>query len=307
MTHAAPERPTEGKELVPDPPKHADGKQPSRLAEEIAKATGGAAPTDAIGLARLAGSSLLRAMGAITKGTVDTANEIAHEVRSGEPITEIVDTRVEQVRHAAVSALGLEDEHHGGTGIAKRGTTATDLRAIGDAMISSGWDPQVQPRDLHPAFASILNELTPDEARILRFLAVAGPQPSIDVRTKAPFGIGSQRLAGGINMVAYMSGCTWPDRDHHYLANLNRLGLVRFSEEPVADFRRYSFIEAQPPAQAAFKKVKGKAVSQYRSIYLSLFGRQFCEICFTFDGYNAGGWDTDDRGDVYLGKGPRLP
>jgi hypothetical protein len=51
---------------------------------------------------------------------------------------------------------------------------------------------------------------------------------------------------GGIIDWQERTGQSYPDRDHEYLANLNRLGLVRFSQEPVADFRRYSLIEAQP-------------------------------------------------------------
>ncbi|CAM2996537.1 Abi-alpha family protein [Skermania piniformis] len=298
-----PDLPVSPDDSLSDPPK------PGRFAEELARSAGGAVATDPVGLARLAGASLWRAMGAITRGGFDTAGDIAREVRAGEPITDIVDHRVEQVRSAAVSALGLADSESAesaAAGGSRTLITASELKHEGDAMLYSGWNPEVQPRDLHPSFATILHALTPDEARIIRFLSVAGSQPSIDIRTKTPFGVGSVRLAGGISMIAQMAGCTWPDRDHHYMANLNRLGLVRFSEEPVEDFRRYSLIEAQPVSQAAFKQVGGKAISVYRSIYLSLFGEQFAETCFTLTGYNAGGWDTDDRGDVYLGKGPRL-
>jgi hypothetical protein len=103
-----------------------------------------------------------------------------------------------------------------------------------------------------------------------------------------------------------MAGCTRPERDRHYLANLNRLGLVRFSAEPVTDRRRYAFVEAQPKATEPMGRVR-KARTVYRSIYLSLFGQQFCEICFDLEGYDAGGWASDDRGDKILGKGPRTP
>ncbi|MBJ8344045.1 DUF4393 domain-containing protein [Antrihabitans sp. YC2-6] len=242
-------------------------------------------------------------MGALTKGGIDTASEIAHDVSAGESITGIVDQRVEQVRSAAWSVLGLEG---GGKGVPKlKGASFRDLKAHGDALLDSSWNIANQPREEHPAFAQILTALTPDEARILRFLAVSGPQPAIDVRTKTPFGVGSERLAGGINMIADMAGCAWPDRDQHYLANLNRLGLVRFSEEPVEDFRRYSLLSAHPNAMAAADKAK-KVIEVYRSIYLSLFGHQFCEACFTIEGYDAGGWSTYDPGDKYIGKGPRV-
>ncbi|MFE3542688.1 Abi-alpha family protein [Nocardia sp. NPDC059177] len=262
-------------------------------------------PTDLVGLARLAGLSLRHIVGAVTKGALHTATELAEDIRAGEPMSQILDERVEMVRRAALSALGLTPTAAGVYGPPE--PVAEDLKAMGDAMITEGWDSAQQPRDLHPSFVPILHDLTPDEARILRFLAVAGPQPAIDIRTKTPFGIGSQRLADGITMIAYMAGCAIPERDHHYLGNLSRLGLVRFSTEPVADFRRYAFLEAQPAAQAAYKSVKMHAISSYRSIYLSVFGKQFCEACFVLDDYTGGGWASDDRGDIYLGKGPRLP
>ncbi|APE35218.1 hypothetical protein BOX37_16120 [Nocardia mangyaensis] len=264
-------------------------------------------PTDLVGLARIAGLSLRHIVGAVTKGAVHTATDLVDDIRAGEPMSQIIDERVDMLRRTALGALGLTSTANGVYGPVEPGAAAEDLKAMGDAMITEGWDSAQQPRDVHPSFIPILHDLTPDEARILRFLAVAGPQPAIDIRTRTPFGIGSQRLADGINMIAYMAGCAIPDRDHHYLGNLSRLGLVRFSTEPVADFRRYAFLEAQPSAQVAYKSVNMRAISQYRRIELSVFGRQFCDACFVLDGYTGGGWASDDRGDVYLGKGPRLP
>ncbi|MGW5310582.1 DUF4393 domain-containing protein [Nocardia thailandica] len=264
-------------------------------------------PTDLIGIARLAGLSVRHITSALTRGALHTALDLAEDLRAGEPVSQILDERVDAVRRAALSALGIAPSAAGLMLPADLSIGAADLKSLGEAMITEGWDTAQQPRELHPAFVAILRDLTPDEARILRFLAVAGEQPAIDIRTRAPFGIGSQLLAEGINLIAAMAGCALPDRDHHYLVNLARLGLIRFSDEPVADFRRYAFLEAQPAAQAAYKSVKMRAISVYHSISLTAFGRQFCDACFTFDDYTGGGWATDDRGDVYLGKGPRLP
>ncbi|MFD3508609.1 Abi-alpha family protein [Nocardia sp. NPDC058666] len=264
-------------------------------------------PTDLLGLARIAGSSVRHIVESLTKGAVHTATDLVHDIRAGEPMSQIFDERVDLIRRTALSALGLTSTATGVYGPVETTVDAADLKAMGDAMITEGWDSAQQPRELHPSFVPILHDLTPDEARILRFLAVAGPQPAIDIRTKALFGIGSQRLADGINMIAAMAGCALPERDHHYLGNLSRLGLVRFSTEPVADFRRYAFLEAQPVAQTAYKSVKMRAISSYRSIYLTVFGKQFCDACFVLGDYTGGGWAGDDRGDIYLGKGPRLP
>jgi len=263
---------------------------------------------DVVGVARVAGAVAWRAVISIAKGSMDTVQELVKEVQAGEPITHIVDHQVALVQSVVLQALGVENSQaapspHRGP---RRITTEQDLRAVGNAMLKGSWRAASGPGAEHPSFALILQSLTPDEARILRFLAVAGPQPAIDVRTSTPFGVGSVRLAGDVNLIAEMAGCSRPDRDQHYLANLERLGLVRLSAEPVTDRRRYAFVEAQPKATEPMERV-GKAKTIYRSIYLSVFGQQFSEICFDLEGYDAGGWANDDRGDKILGKGPRRP
>jgi hypothetical protein len=178
------------------------------------------------------------------------------------------------------------------------------LRKRGNKLIRISYKPELQRRDVHPSFSHILDELLPDEARILRFLGVAGTQPMIDVRTKTLFQIGSVLLVGGVSLVASMAGCHWPDRDQHYFANLNRLGMIDLSPEPVDDYRRYALLEVQPVALHAIESVP-KAITIYRSITLTAFGRQFIEVCINTEGYNAGGWDTDGRQDKIRGKRPR--
>lgn len=260
--------------------------------------------SEVVGVVRVAGAVVWRVFTSVTKGSVDTVTELAREVQAGEPITHIVDHQVALVQSAVLHALGLEnDQSPPNRAGSKRIASEQDLRSVGNALLKGSWRAEGEQRAPHPSFALMLQSLTPDEARILRFLAVAGPQPAIDIRSKTPFGVGSERLAGGITLIAEMAGCTWPERDRHYLANLNRLGLVRFSEEPVTDRRRYAFVEAQPKATEPMERVK-KAVTIYRSIYLSLFGQQFSEICFDLDGYDAGGWASDDRGDKIFGRRP---
>src|SRR5204863_4814974 len=108
--------------------------------------------------------------------------------------------------------------------------TTDDLRVHGEDLLRRSNDVHIA-EDTHPAFARILAELTPDEARILRYLYLNGPQPSVDVRTNRPLGIGSELVAGGLNMIAEHAGCRHLDRIHPYLTNLNRLGPIEFSKE----------------------------------------------------------------------------
>ena len=258
----------------------------------------------AVGLAKFGATAGLHVAAWASTTTLKHATDLVRDINAGEPVTEIVDTRLEVVRSTVWRFLHLERITPAAVAPTVMMTTAVarprsdvslhDLRRQGDELLRQIGNPGERPQSEHPAFSRILRELVPDEARILRFLALAGPQPAIDVRTKTPLGVGSELIAGGINLVAEMAGSTYPERNQQYLANLTRLGMIQFSDEPVEDPRRYSFIEAQPVAAAAMSRAK-RAHTVYRSILITQFGQQFCEVCFTLDGYDAGGWVKDIR------------
>ena len=115
---------------------------------------------------------------------------------------------------------------------------------------------------MHPAYERILGELTPDEARILRFLSNEGPQPTVDVRTNRPLGIGSELIEAGLSMIGRQAGVRHMARTNAYLNNLFRLGLVWFSREEVEP-SRYQVVEVQPEVQEAMAKA-GRAPKTVR-------------------------------------------
>jgi hypothetical protein len=145
-----------------------------------------------------------------------------------------------------------------------------------EALLDASADVEYQHTG-HPAYFSLLNDLAPDEARILRLFAVNGPQAAVDVRTKRIFGVGSRLLAPGITMIGAYAGLA--DKDHvpSYLNNLNRLGLIWFSREMLPDEEVYHLLEAQPEVLEAFKGQKVDVVM--RSIELTAFGRNLCSQC----------------------------
>jgi hypothetical protein len=131
----------------------------------------------------------------------------------------------------------------------------------------------------HPAYERILDELAPDEARILVLLLQGGPQPSVDVRTGGPVGmVHSQLVAPGMTMIGARAGCRHLDQVPSYLNNLFRLGLVWFSREALRDPLEYQVVEAQPDVLAAMHSVKFPKVVR-RSIHLTPFGEDFCRTC----------------------------
>ncbi|GAA4383596.1 Abi-alpha family protein [Tsukamurella soli] len=159
--------------------------------------------------------------------------------------------------------------------------TEEDLRRAGDRLLALS--AETCPLEgAHPAFPHILRQLTPDEARILRLLSRSGSQPSVDVRTNRPFGVGSESVAAGLSMVAEIAGCRHPERITSYLGNLHRLGLIWFSKEPV-ELHRYELVQVQPIVVDAMSRAGRYAKIVRRSIEVTAFGAEFCASCFTFE------------------------
>src|SRR5947209_522537 len=174
----------------------------------------------------------------------DAAAELAREVASG-------------VRGYAREVLGVSDLDHRLRQLMPAASVSAEARANGaapeiEALRAQGAELLRQSADVnvdqdgHPAYARILEELAPDEARILRLMYVDGAQPAVDVRSTQLLGINSHLVAEGLNMIAAQAGCRHPERVAAYLNNLNRLGLIWFSKEPVEDSVAYQVLEAQP-------------------------------------------------------------
>ena len=232
------------------------------------------------GLARVAAGSAWR-MASWAVGTSLQANaRVLKALADGEPPSAVVQDTVTELRELARRGLGLDlnevpaaQQPH-----TRAGATTEELRAKGAALLHDAADVWYEG-DTHPAYARILEELSPDEARILRFLAVEGPQPSIDVRTSRPLGVGSELIAGGLSMIGLHAGVRKPERTHADLDNLYRLGLIWFSREQVADPSRYQVVEVQPDVDEAKKKAGRSAKTVHRSIHLTTFGEDFCRLC----------------------------
>jgi hypothetical protein len=160
-------------------------------------------------------------------------------------------------------------------------TSAAALRRRGEELLRLSADVNYE-EDSHPAYARILDVMAPDEARILRLLMERGAQPSVDVRSGGPLGVGvvaTEMVAPGLNMIGAEAGCRHVDRVPAYLNNLYRLGLIWFSREQVGDHLRYQVLEAQPEVVGALDEAGRGARTTRRSIHLTPFGADFCDLC----------------------------
>ncbi|WP_327110165.1 DUF4393 domain-containing protein [Nocardia sp. NBC_01730] len=229
--------------------------------------------------------------------TVDVTKEITQAALDGESSAEIAERTGNALRSIARSALGVTEgsvrevvsyvptsngpgsQQALGVGSHLRSASTEELRRRGDALLARSADVYFT-EDVHPAYDRILDQLAPDEARMLRFMALNGPQPSVDVRTNRPLGIGSELVQGDLTSVPEQAGVRYPDRARSYLINLNRLGLTLTSDDPVV-LSRYMVLEVQPMVEAALKKAGRAPKIVRKSLRLTEFGEDFCHTCFT--------------------------
>jgi len=192
--------------------------------------------------------------------TVGTVTDVARAVAGGVPLPEALAAAVEV---EAKQAMSRDDD------------PSSSLRERGADLLARSRDVWQEDAE-HPAYARILGDLAPDEARVLMLLLRSGPQPSVDIRTGGPVGrVHSALIAPGLTMIGARAGCRYVERVPAYLNNLHRLGLVWFSREQLTDPMEYQVLEAQPDVLAALHAQRFTKVVR-RSIHLTPFGDDFC-------------------------------
>lgn len=223
------------------------------------------------GLVRIAANAGLSTAQWVVNTSVRTGTRVARGLAAGESPARIAGDLGAELRSAAQSVLGVtsaEPPHH---------SSVAELRARGAELLRQSSDVHFV-EDTHPAYERILGELTPDEARIVRFLHREGPQPTVDVRTNRPLGIGSELIEAGLSMIGRQAGVRNLNRTNAYLNNLFRLGLIWFSHEEVEP-ERYQVVEVQPEVQEAMTRAGRAPKTIRRSIHLTPFGEDFHQTC----------------------------
>jgi hypothetical protein len=248
-------------------------------------------------VARVAAASTLHLIGWTVGAAAAGANYVVRRSVEGQPPTAILQEAAGDLRNFALRALGIDPgtlpaielgapgsgAPSGDRTAARGGMSTRELQRRGIELLRRSNDVNVV-EDTHPAFARILSEITPDEARILRFIYLEGPQPALDIRTFRPLGIGSELVAAGMSMIGEHAGLRNLDRIDQYLTNLSRLGLVDFSRESVSNPNRYQVIEAQPKTITAMKSAGRAPKLVQRSIRLTSFGEEFVRTCLPLNG-----------------------
>jgi hypothetical protein len=248
---------------------------------EIPEARSNGSPLQAApGLVRIAAAAWWRSAGWTVGTTVRIGSRLVEASVSGQSPAELFQDGSSELREYARRVLGIAETEPGkaDSEAEERENSDASLRKRGEELLRRSADVSYE-QETHPAYARILSELAPDEGRILRLLALEGPQASVDVRVGwLPLDAASELVASGLSMIGAEAGCRSPEHLHAYLNNLERLGLVWFSRESLKEQGPYQVLEAQPEVVEA-KRGGGHSRTVRRSIHLTPFGEDFCETC----------------------------
>jgi hypothetical protein len=163
-------------------------------------------------------------------------------------------------------------------------------------LLAAAMDENTAAR-VHPAFLTVLRQLTPDEVRIISTFQHDGPYPLLTVSARYRFGERLSTELRHFSLLGRQAGCEQPERLAMYLDNLSRLGLAELRPVRIADdTRMFRALETNPEVLAAIARIEARipelenahpnedgnrivADVQRTALYVTAFGRQFYEAC----------------------------
>ena len=141
---------------------------------------------------------------------------------------------------------------------------------------------------VHPGFVEIIKQLSPDEAKILKYMHTNSSIPTITLRYVNKEG-GGVDIVKNFSNIGEITKCEMPDNAAMYFNNMVRLGLLYDADGMFSftDKTRYDPLKNHPQithyAQDDIAKARGFDKFEFTEsvIKLSEYGRKFCDICIT--------------------------
>ena len=192
----------------------------------------------------------------------------------------------------AMSLLGSRIDHaREGRELPPRPVDPADLgprmRSLLDQALAN--TPADSSLDL---FHRILDQLSPDEARIIAALSDGHAAPLIHVRPLSPAGILGEPTLENASLIGKLANVSLPQLTPQYVTHLLALGLVQIGAERPSLKDDYQILMADPGVLKASKKAsRGPIAPRYEkhTLRLSPLGRSLWEACFPDPGAEAPG------------------
>ena len=135
----------------------------------------------------------------------------------------------------------------------------------------------------HPSFVEIIKQLTPDEARLLRFFATGERLPMITVRAETKDGRGGQDISSNVSLFGRDANCDHPHLTPSYIDNLSRLGLIEIPGMSYTAADAYEELENDPSVVEMKDQIEATEDFNVRitrkMVQVTQLGKQFIKAC----------------------------
>lgn len=163
-------------------------------------------------------------------------------------------------------------------------TEARDIRKLYANLLANSMNKVVKD-GIHPGFVGIINQLCPDEAKILVQFYMQKVVPTITLRSENERGEGVNIIKDFSN-ISELAQCEYPLKVKMYFDNLIRLGLIETSMlASLTDKTLYDPLKNHPYIISKQHSIE-KSIGEYNKpafaeSFLSIteFGNEFCEKC----------------------------
>lgn len=137
----------------------------------------------------------------------------------------------------------------------------------------------------HPGFVEIIKQLTPDEARLMKYFSTGDRLPVITLRVEFTDSPGGRDILVNFSIFAEEAGCENPHLTPSYLDNLARLGLIEIPDKFYTAPDAYEVLENHPSVVEAKEQINSvvgrRAEVQKKLVDITQLGQQFIKACVT--------------------------
>jgi hypothetical protein len=139
---------------------------------------------------------------------------------------------------------------------------------------------QTGPQARDRLYRWLLQQLLPDQARILAALSDGSAYPLVHVALRGPMGGTGERVLENASTVGRSAGVFATDHVPLLISHLRSLGLVEEGPEDESQREVYDIVETDGPVRAALDRVDGDSVRMIRrTLRLSPLGRELWSAC----------------------------
>ena len=160
-----------------------------------------------------------------------------------------------------------------------------ELREMYANLLANSMNKVVK-NGVHPGFVEIIKQLSPDEAKILKYIRTHTTIPTVTLRYENDDGSGID-IIKNFSDIGEKSGCEIPQDIAKYFDNLVRLGLIISADglSSLTDKVQYAPLKNHRwiTPYATTEKANLKSFTKYNFnesfVEITAYGRSFCSIC----------------------------